>query len=395
MPTVHSLPVETAAALVRDELKQLALLQQLGLQLGLQLIDAGGGSFTIYYLFNGKLVGKPLKSKDHADEMRKTEEHADVLKATGINMLESKGTIADYSDQPPKHYQVIARWFVKYWFLAGCSANAGAVIRQTGKIRAKLHADGNYQLLTAWNKAMRDALNSAGLKEVDYALLSSTDEARLEADCFFGQNSVYFEGNDITAPVGLGIGSSSTQGYGQTPGGSVVSVANPGLGSKPKVDEKEKTTADFKTSFLELIKKLNLNLQGATLFALNSVGYLAEGIAKDLVLQGKDTFFKLVKAGAPVSVDNYLREVGKLPCTREVSLMLGMLQACKEVGIANVVIEKKGSLGKLGIKLNWVEALAAKWFEDRLREAPSVGGGAPALPPTPSVGGGGGAAAAE
>jgi len=382
MPTVHSLPEATAANLARENRAQ--------------FVDVGGGSFTIYKSLNGNVVGKPLKSKDHADEMRETEQHKEVLEATGINMLEVKGTIADYSDVKPEHFSLITQWLVKYLLLAGCSTEASIVIRQTGKVRAKLHADGNGQLLTAWNKEMRDALNAAGLEKADYGLLFSADEAMLEANCFFNQNADYLEKYPVDGlPIGLGIGSSSTQGYGQTPGGSVVSVANPGLGSKPKVDEKEKTTADFKTSFLELIKKLNLNLQGATLFALNSVGYLAEGIAKDLVLQGKDTFFKLVKAGAPVSVDNYLREVGKLPCTREVSLMLGMLQACKEVGIANVVIEKKGSLGKLGIKLNWVEALAAKWFEDRLREAPSVGGGAPALPLTPGVGGGGAAAAAE
>lgn len=386
---VQSVPAATATALGKEKRQQRALIAQLT---PLVIIDQGGGSFTGHFFPSGKKV----KSKKLADTMRQTEVQDIVLETTGCHILAEDNTIADFSHVAAEHYPLIAQWFVTYWLLAGCLTKAHMIIRQTGKIRAKLHTPGNEELLKEWNEAMEATLTTIGFPNADYALLSNKEEARLEGECFFRHkcNLDFFEEHQLTEVVGAGIGSSSTQFY--VLNGTAFDSK---LGSKPTKHEQEeiaagkvKSAEDFEDGFKALFERLHdqgATLHGASFIATNAIGYCAAALGK--VLGENNAFSVMVKTGLPVSTDCYLREVKRCISVNgpswDANIILGMLNACKEVGISHVVMEQKRDHGDgLPIEISWTTALAHAHFEKQ--------NSAPALPATSGVGGGAPAAAA-
>lgn len=410
------------------------------------IVDQGGGSFTVYSFSSDEEL-KKKKSKDIAESMRQTEEHNNVLEATKIDLLlvTDEGAMSDYSHLDPKHYPLIAEWFVKYWILADCFKAEHTIIRQTGKIRAKLLEKGNKQLLEAWNAAMKDALTDAGFPNVDYKLLTNLEEALREGECFYKHkgNKEFFDKLqlELINIIGAGIGSSSTQVYAKDKNGNLVVAYDSKLGSKPTEEEKTaiaarktKSIEEFEDAFIALFKRLlqqGVTLLGATFFATNAIGYCAAKLGE---MMGEGNLFsELVKAGMPVETDNYLRVVKQfvtqndslpvrlinsfvrfgrsIPFVRtfvrsvgrpswEANIILGMLQACKNVGISHIVMEKKGIHGKEGlpIEIKWITAFADGYFKQNSAASTSGGGGGAAAEdvpglPEPTSGGGGGAAA--
>ena len=366
---VWSVPKQTADLREEEELQQRILIAQLT---PLDIVDQGGGSFTVYIFRKGKMV-KKLKSKDIAKIMRQAKVHQDVFNATGIHMLAEDNTIADFSHVDSTHYPLIAQWFVTYWLRAGCFIKPDPIIRQTGKIRAKLHEKGNEQLLEKWNEAMEAALT--GFPNADYALLSNEEEARLEGECFFGHtgNLAFFETNLqvtnlLTNIVGAGIGSSSTQFYAMTENGKLVVAFDPTLGSKPTGEEKAaivagnpKTAQAFEDAFKALFKWLleqGVTLHLATFIATNAIGYCAANLGKELGEGNR--FSEHVSSGLPATVDDYINALDGCTPSWNANIILGMLLACKEVGISHVVMEQKNQHGKKGlpIEISWTTALA-------------------------------------
>merc|ERR1719174_302697 len=116
------------------------------------------------------------------------------------------------------------------------------LIRQTGKIRAKLMDPKNSKIKEVWDSAMNRSVQQVlgpMCSKTDYELMTNKVEADLEAKAFFSLNrwdeidahnkDSY---SDLTKVIGIGVGSSSTQVYSRT-AADVMSTANTNLGGKP------------------------------------------------------------------------------------------------------------------------------------------------------------------
>jgi len=130
----------------------------------------------------------------------------------------------------------------------------GKFVRQTGKIRAELHKETKKGQLVKWNQAFQTCLGDT----YDYELLSNRVEAALEAGAFYELNDNTKEETQVTESVcGIGVGSSSTQGYARVDSRVNVSF-NSTCGAKPTAAEKTsgKSVEAWKADFGGVIKEL-------------------------------------------------------------------------------------------------------------------------------------------
>ena len=168
------------------------------------------------------------------------------------------GTFEDYSGCDPARYGEVAG------FLALCykthlvpmveahcpsgtvaAADVQKIVRQTGKIRAKLLQDSAaaHEQRSQWYAAMRSALG----EDWDYALIPTAAEARLEGTSFFRLNDLSTiaphapngAAGTHSSVAGIGVGSSSTQLYALDGHGKLQVSFDPFLGCKPTAAEKE------------------------------------------------------------------------------------------------------------------------------------------------------------
>lgn len=230
------------------------------------IVDQGGGGFTIMVFDNSGKKISTLKGKKHSDladaalveEIRKLTAKGDTPGLSIVNA--SKGTLGDYSSVETSVYPAITKFLGRFYLKAleeKISASIGGmptkvVIRQTGKIRAKLmsadqaeakqagpHAScaaaAHHQLAhmldgspcsaappsairlpphnppQVWDKCFADAVPAGW----DYAILANAEEASLEGQTFFSKKDAFPKALESKAEdvVGCSVGSSSTQAY--------------------------------------------------------------------------------------------------------------------------------------------------------------------------------------
>lgn len=246
------------------------------------------------------------------------------------------GTYNDYSDhETGKFPQIVAYLTQEYKTAAdkmkgNCPSGkiTKVIVRQTGKIRAKLLGEDKDEDRTAdkpaWLKAMNTALKArfGDSINLDYALLPNAEEAKKEGANFFSDgvwnefsNSV--KGLDKKKVIIFGVGSSSTQAY-RLDNGVVKSGENAVLGAKPK---KGVTTADVLPSAWDtLFKKVKFN-DGTpfTAVAFNAIGYPVKAVFKknaDVAkkiqsFQGLDASFVAAEAEKIAGTEKCKADFGK------------------------------------------------------------------------------------
>lgn len=358
------------------------------------VIDQGGGSFSAY-LFSGTTTIKRLKSSKYKDKDGKylTEDGVlNTLKSKcGFDLVNgSDGTFNDYSGEDVLFYPHICEALVaayKKTFAEACQllkippqSVTRKFIRQTGKIRAKLHEPKNNVMLKKWNFAFNNALKAAGCEDWDYQLLSNDNEAYLEAGAFFEMN----ESTDHSY-VGVGIGSSSTQAYGHR-NNKHYQMFDSVCGAKQTSEQLKKPGGKaieaWTEQFDKLLRPLFATDDQNTLVLMNAIGFIfipmtaaeeevkernekGEKVIKMSPLkhyEGKEEFTKKIKNGESMSPDELMGYVSGYRETRAekhwgADMLFGMCKSIKSIHrIKRVFCERKGSVGKsLPYETSWVK----------------------------------------
>lgn len=372
------------------------------------VIDQGGGSFSAY-LFSGTTTIQRLKSSKYKDKDGKylTEDGVlDKLKnKCQFDLVNgSDGTFNDYSGEDVEFYPHICEALVtayKKTFAEACmllkippQSVTRKFVRQTGKIRAKLHEPRHHVMLKKWNFAFKGALKAAGCEDWDYQLLSNDNEAYLEAGAFFEMNK-----QTDHSYVGVGIGSSSTQAYGHR-NNKHYHMYDSICGAKPTAVQIEgggKAIEIWEKQFNLLLKPLFATDDQDTLVLMNAIGFIfipmtaaqeerkeynekGEKIKKMCDLEpyeGKAVFTEKIKKGEPMSpaelmgyVNAYRQSRGEGAKHWGADMLYGMCKSLQSITrIKKVYCERKGSVGKsLPYETSWVKYMVLTSLTKRLQE---------------------------
>lgn len=325
------------------------------------VIDQGGGSFTAYININGKST--TVKSKQMFLELMQNpathQKYYDFLMSKGLDKyITSNGTFNDFSSADPSEYPNICRMLTDAYEIVANEANPGTngfdqkIVRQTGKIRAKLHNPENKKLEALWNTAMNKSFTSVGW---NYQLLTNEKEAELEAHAIFKLNELPINPDKF---VGISVGTSSTQ-VCTSSDDDVNSACNSILGSKPTTDEQikiaagevAKTPEQFETQFYELFSQLidehtTAYVHGSFGYAVNTLFKLASAHTKKIELS---LVFKHVHdyamSGKSVKLNTYGMFVNMIyefeKNNFHVNMLKGFFDAMTKTKITDVYISAK------------------------------------------------------
>lgn len=328
------------------------------------LVDQGGASFTAtLYDSTSKPIGviKSKKDKTLFDPVKLRDFHT---RAGFAFMNQSDGTFNDFSTVHPSTYSVICAILSEAYkksldtLLHATATPAGtsitSLVRQTGKLRKRLHDPANVKEKALYEQAMKQALGPS----FDFELLSSKDEALFEANAFFTMN-----GDTVNASViGLGIGSSSTQFYSQLESGTIISGADPTLGVKASNTEKlsGKSVKAFEDQFTTLLTHAIRHSKQNMVVALNAIGYTIETLTSSAAEYAD--FQTKVQAATPVTSKEFLDVATSYHAKKEsfgANLLLGFAQALLKFScIHHVLFDRRGSNGKpLHYESSWAKYL--------------------------------------
>jgi len=332
------------------------------------MVDQGGGSFTAYIFAPGAHELAKIKSSKHP-ELLDAELMAAFKSETGIHLYnKADGTFNDFSCIDPEHYRSLTQILAQAYKAAMQTLAKGLgdkreikakIVRQTGKIRAKLMTQECEKEKLEYERCMQDALGNSW----DFSLLGNKREAEQECGAFFTLNP-------HTGPshIGLGIGSSSTQGYALNSAnpGELICTYDTALGAKPtshqKKAGKEHTifAQQFRGVIGPLVKAGNAKL---TLVCLNAVGYILLKMTK---WKDCDKYFVVQLMSGKGMKPAYFAECARKYAEENPgfgpSLLLGLATAAAEMPqIKNILLERKGDVGEsLDFETSWIRYAVSK-----------------------------------
>lgn len=324
------------------------------------MVDQGGGSFTAYLFAPGaKELGKIKSSKDPS-LIDKTL-LAKFKTATSIDLYNNEdGTFNDFAEIDPKHYPLLAEILSAAYEAALRSLQAklgdsrhikSKICRQTGKIRARLMQQENKAHKQEYERTLQQALGA----EWDYRLLANKDEAEQECGAFFTLNN----GKTNASVIGLGIGSSSTQGYALDATKKFISAFDTACGAKPTAEQKKngKQPQEFTEQFKTILGKL-IHGDKLTLVCLNAIGYTLLPMCKCTGLPEK--FCTLLRAGEGMPPQFFFECAEKFAAEKPgdygASLLLGLATAVQSFAqIETIILERKKDMGDpLPFETSWI-----------------------------------------
>jgi len=344
------------------------------------VVDQGGGSFTAFLFGPGAKQLQKFKSYEHADLV----DHAVLSKLhaqTGVTLLAKDGTFNDYSAVRPRFFPLVTEALAAFYRAAlghMCVAQSIRVadvttfkVRQTGKIRARLcqkTADA-VAARTGWEKSFRASLKHwHAVGSWDYALLDNAHEAEMEAGSFFSLSA-----SAKNYMVGLGVGSSSTQGYARKADGHLCFAFDTCLGAKPTAAEKRdgKSWTVFQKQFHQLLAKLFRHKSQTTVVALNAIGYAVLGMTHSKnKWDGQPAFASRVKDGKTFSPAELLHATEQFYAVCpdghwDANLLRGFAAACSQTALdsalSKVLLERKKANGKaLPFEVSWIKYLVRR-----------------------------------
>lgn len=343
------------------------------------IVDQGGGSFRAY-LFSGLKQIIRIKSVNAWEKLFSKANLAAFKENVDIDLINtSDGTFNDYSTTSPSHYKHICDSLATSYelsFIELCKTTkivpesvSTKIVRQTGKIRTVLHTQkeqGNTTNFDAWNSEFTKRLGPA----YDYKLLSNEDEAMLESSAFFELN------DDVDESfIGVGMGSSSTQVYGND-GKNHYCHFDSFCGCKPGKDQAMKKVEDWVADFSALFKEIVRTDKQTTVVLLNAIGYIYIQMTK-VDYAGKDEFMPKLKGAEKVNPQNLLKWTTSYAAAVEgnsehewsSNLLLGLAQTLASNSQFNgVYCERKGPVGKsLHFDTSWSKYLILKKSREKLK----------------------------
>lgn len=345
------------------------------------IVDQGGGSFRAY-IFSGLKQVIRVKSVNAWERLMDKSKLATYTENIGSNLInEDDGTFNDYSTAKPEHYKYICDCLATAYenaFIELCeltkiapaSVSSKRIVRQTGKIRTVLHTQkdqGDAANFHKWNTEFTSRLG----KQYDYKLLSNQDEAMLESSAFFELNDHVDD-----SFIGVGMGSSSTQVYGNGSKGHYCNF-NSFCGCKPSKDQKTKEVDLWTKDFSALFNPMFRSDKQTTVVLLNAIGYVFISMAT-AEYPGKDEFLPKIKAAEKINPSDFFKwttsyaDAVKGDSEHEWSsnLLLGLAKTLASISRCQwVICERKGPVGaSLDFDTSWSKYLILLRLREMARQ---------------------------
>jgi len=349
------------------------------------IVDQGGGSFRAY-IFSGLKQVIRIKSVNAWETLMDKSTLARYGENIGSDLInKADGTFNDYSTISADKYQYVFDCLATSYenaFLELCKTTKIApesisnkrIVRQTGKIRTVLHSQkekGNTDNFDKWNSEFEKRLGAG----YDYKLLSNQDEAMLESSAFFELN------DDVDDTfIGVGMGSSSTQVYGNYSKGHYC-LFNSFCGVKASKDKPTKEVSEWVNDFSALFKPIFRVKKQNTIVLLNAIGYIfIKTTLPDY--EGKEDFMAQLKAAEKIRPPDLLKWITAYAAAVEgdsdhawsSNLLLGLAQTLASIPQCKwVYCERKGDVGEsLDFSTSWSKYLILKRLRAKIRQEATI-----------------------